>query len=233
MSRMALAPGRAREYETIFILRPTVDKEAVDVITQRTAEAVKAQQGHLTELELWGRRRLAYPISRHHRGVYVYMKYLGRGGVVSELERQLRLADSVIRYQTILLRNNVAFDGVALPDAKVDMEAELPPEPDEPEMSRERELGLDAPFADRDRRGRRDDRFRDDRGPSRDDSEAAPDGEAAGQAAGDAGAADAAAGGADGPSSTDKDKGAAPAPDGDAATESAAADEAKDTGEEG
>lgn len=185
MSRMALAPGRAREYETIYILRPTVDKEAVDTITTRTIDAVKAEHGHLTEMELWGRRRLAYPIQRHRRGVYVYMKYLGRGNVVSELERQLRLADSVIRYQTILVRNNVPFEGVALPEAKVDLEAELPPEADEPELSRERELGLEGGPPDRDRRGRREERAREEqRGPAdlaADEDEGAEEDAAAGE----------------------------------------------------
>lgn len=167
MSRMSLAPGRAREYETIFILRPSVDKEAVEAITTRTIDAVKGQDGHLTEMELWGRRRLAYTIQRHHRGVYVYMKYLGRGNVVAELERQLRLVDDVIRYQTILVRNNVPFAGAELPEAQVDLEVDLPVEPDEPEMSRERELGLEGGPPERDRRGRRDDRGRDfSRGPA-------------------------------------------------------------------
>jgi small subunit ribosomal protein S6 len=162
MSQLSLAPGRAREYETIYILRPDVDKETADILTARLAEAVKTEQGRLTQVELWGRRRLAYEIRGLRRGVYVYFKYLGRGNVVSELERQLRLADSVIRYQTILVRNNVVLEQEVTPEASVALDFELPPDADE-DMTRERELGLDGPFQDRMGRGRHDrDRGRDD-----------------------------------------------------------------------
>ena len=107
MSKMALAPGCAREYETIYILRPNVDRESADNVATRVTEAIGGHDGILTGVELWGRRRLSYPIQRHHLGVYVYVKYLGVGKTVNELERQLRLVDNVIRYQTIQLRDNL------------------------------------------------------------------------------------------------------------------------------
>jgi len=162
MSHLSLAPGRAREYETIYILRPDVDKETADTLTSRLAEAVKTEKGRLTGVELWGRRRLAYQIRGLRRGVYVYFKYLGRGNVVSELERQLRLADSVIRYQTIMVRDNVVVEQEVAPEASAALDFELPPDADE-DMTRERELGLDGPFNERMGRGRHDrDRGRDD-----------------------------------------------------------------------
>ncbi|MBW2527625.1 MAG: 30S ribosomal protein S6, partial [Deltaproteobacteria bacterium] len=187
MSRMAMAPGRAREYETIYVLRPTVDKDAVGTLTNKFVDAIKGKDGKLTELEFWGRRRLAYQIQRHHRGVYIYMKYLGRGDLVAELERQLRLADSVIRYQTILVRDNVVLEEAAVPEVSAELDIELPDEPDEPEVSRERELGLDGSHFDRDRRGRRDDRDRRDHRPPAEGEAAKPaEGEAAKPAEGEA-----------------------------------------------
>lgn len=162
MSRMALAPGRAREYETIYILRPDIDKDTADSLSSRLAEAIKNEKGRLTVVELWGRRRLAYEISGHRRGVYVYFKYLGRGNVVTELERQLRLADSVLRYQTIQVSNDVAIDPASLTEPTPQLEFDVPPiETEEPDMTRERELGLDAPFADRGGRARRERRDED------------------------------------------------------------------------
>ena len=156
MSRTALAPGHAREYETNYILRPNVERDAADDVAGRVTDAIRGHRGTLTSAELWGRRRLAYPIHRHHRGVYVYVKYLGHGDTVSELERQLRLVDSVIRYQTIQVRNNVPVADVAADEAALKLDFDLPSEPDEPELTRERELGLDQPAGDR-RRPRRDD----------------------------------------------------------------------------
>jgi small subunit ribosomal protein S6 len=170
MSAYALAPGHAREYETIYILRPNLDREANDGVAGRVAEAISGHDGMLTNAELWGQRRLAYPIQRHHRGTYVYVKYLGKGATVAELERQLRLQDAVIRFQTIVLRDNVPVAGVKVDEDDVKLDFDMPQEPDEPELTRERELGLDTPPPER--------RRRDDRRPRHDEAaEAKADGD--------------------------------------------------------
>jgi len=155
MSRAQLAPGHAREYETIYILRPNLDKDQANDVATRIADAIKGTEGMLTEAEFWGQRRLAYPIDRHHRGTYVYIKYLGRGETVSEIERQLRLVDTVIRYQTVQLAANVPLEGRATAE-DVSIDYELDFQPDEPEQTYERELGLDAPPPERRRRDDRD-----------------------------------------------------------------------------
>ena len=157
MSRVQLAPGHGREYETIYILRPNTDREIADGVANRVSDAIKGEGGLLTQAELWGSRRLAYPIKKHYRGTYVYVKYLGRGGTVGELERQLRLNDAVIRFQTIQLRDNIPMADVKVDEEELKLDFDIPFEADEPELTRERELGLDAVNTDR-RRGRRDDR---------------------------------------------------------------------------
>ncbi|MEM9697018.1 MAG: 30S ribosomal protein S6 [Myxococcota bacterium] len=159
MSRTALAPNHAREYETVYILRPNLEKDAANDVATRVADAIKGGEGVLTKAELWGQRRLAYPIKKHHRGTYVYIKYLAGGDVVTEIERQLRLVDSVIRYQTIVLQDNVPTGApVDVSDDDIDLDFDLPFEADEPEVPRERELGLDAPPPERRRRDRDRDR---------------------------------------------------------------------------
>jgi small subunit ribosomal protein S6 len=146
MSRMVTAPGRQREYETIYIMRPDIDAESAEKVGGRLSEVVDREQGRLTKVELWGRRRLAYDIAKHRRGIYVYLKYLGDGKVVSEVERNLRLADGVLKYQTVLVRNNVEVDKVAIVAEEVKFErVELPPMEEEREDSRERQLGLIEP----------------------------------------------------------------------------------------
>ncbi|AKT42801.1 30S ribosomal protein S6 [Chondromyces crocatus] len=143
---MVTAPGRAREYETIYVLRPDIDADNADRLGTRLAEVITREQGRLTKVETWGRRRLAYDISKHRRGVYVYLKYLGAGRVVSELERNLRLTDGVLKYQTVLLRNDVEVEQVAISDEEVRFERlELPPLEEERDESRERQLGLIEP----------------------------------------------------------------------------------------
>ncbi len=164
MSRMQLAPGHAREYETVYILRPNIDRELADDVAKRVIDSINSTEGKLMEAELWGSRRLAYPIKKHYRGTYVYVKYLSRGAAVSEIERQLRLADSVIRYQTIQVKDDVKVDDVVIDESALMLDFDVPFEPDEPELPREKELGLDAPPPERRRR-------RDDRRDDRDDAE--------------------------------------------------------------
>ncbi len=143
MSRATTAPNRAREYETIYILKPDIDAEAAERVGTRVAEVVGREAGQLTKVETWGRRKLAYTIAKHRRGVYVYLKYLGSGRVVSEVERNLRLFDGVLKYQTVLVRSDVEVADLAISAEEVKFERlELPPLEDEKEESRERQLGL-------------------------------------------------------------------------------------------
>ncbi len=154
MSRVALAKGHAREFETVYILRPNIERDKANDVATKLNDAIGSTEGLLTNVELWGQRRLAYPIAKHHRGVYVFVKYLGKGTTVAEIERQLRLSDSVIRFQTIQLRNNVPLVDVTEKADMASVSFDVTFEPDEPEFTVERELGLDAQAAERRRRER-------------------------------------------------------------------------------
>lgn len=146
MSRAVTGPNRAREYETIYILRPDIDADGAEKVSTRIADAITREKGRLTKVELWGRRRLAYPIAKQRRGVYVYVKYIGGGHVVSEVERNLGLADNVLRFQTVLVGSDLEVESLAVTEEDVKFErVELTPLEDEREDSRERQLGLVEP----------------------------------------------------------------------------------------
>ena len=133
---------RSKEYETIYILRSDVDADAAEKVQTRFSEVVEREQGKLVKVEAWGRRKLAYPVAKQKKGVYVYVKYVGKGGLVSELERNLKLQDAVIKFQTVLVRADVDQGAVAVDPEEIKMQRlELPPEEEEKE-SRERALGL-------------------------------------------------------------------------------------------
>jgi small subunit ribosomal protein S6 len=143
---MAIGTGaqalRSKEYETIYILRSDVDADTAEKIQSRVSEVVDREAGKLVKVEAWGRRKLAYAVGKQKKGVYVYVKYVGRGGLVAELERNLKLQDAVIKFQTVLLDGDVDMGGVTVDPEEVKMQRlELPPEEEEKE-SRERALGL-------------------------------------------------------------------------------------------
>ncbi|MBK7581714.1 MAG: 30S ribosomal protein S6 [Myxococcales bacterium] len=148
MTETTTAGARAREYETIYIMRPAVAKEAAEKIAGRVEEVVGREGGKLTQVETWGRRALAYPVAKQRRGVYVYVKYMGGGALVSELERNLRMLDDVIKYQTVQTGGDTELAGVSVDPEAVKFEAIEAPGDDEQEYSLERELGLvDSPDA--------------------------------------------------------------------------------------
>lgn len=132
---------RAREYEMIYILRASIDPDEADRINARFNETIDSLKGKLIKLNNWGRRRLAYPIKNETRGVFVYTRFLGYDDLVSELERNLRLLDSVIRYQTILLNPRVDIDSVQVNPSEVEFQRlEMEEKTEEPQLAQR--LGL-------------------------------------------------------------------------------------------
>jgi small subunit ribosomal protein S6 len=151
MATTQAAGLHAREYETIYVLRPNVAKESQEKINQRVGEAVVREGGKLTSVENWGRRQLAYAVKKAKRGVYVYVKYVGGGAAVAEVERNLRMLDDVLKYQTVQVRDDVDASTVAVDAEALKFEAvELPGE-DEVEETIERKLGFEGGFDHRSR----------------------------------------------------------------------------------
>ena len=133
---------KTKEYETIYILRSDVDADTADKVQGRVAEVVGRDNGKLVKVESWGRRKLAYPVGKQKKGVYVYVKYIGRGGLVQELERNLKLQDTVLKFQTVLTNEEVDAASVTIDPEEIKFQRlELPPEEEEKE-SREKALGL-------------------------------------------------------------------------------------------
>jgi small subunit ribosomal protein S6 len=132
---------KTKEYETIYILRGDVDADTAEKVQQRVSEVVVRESGKLTKVEAWGRRKLAYPVAKQKKGVYVFVKYVGQGGLVQEVERNLKLQDSVLKFQTVMTAHDVKGEITVDPEEVKMARLELPVEEEEKE-SRERSLGL-------------------------------------------------------------------------------------------
>lgn len=100
-------PGTQREYETIFILRPDTNQEGITQVNTRVRTVIETMGGKAVKLDNWGKRKLAYEINKQLKGIYMYWQYLANTGVVEEIERNLRMLDSVIRYYTVKVDEDV------------------------------------------------------------------------------------------------------------------------------
>jgi small subunit ribosomal protein S6 len=133
--------SRAREYETIYILRSDVAPDNASRLATRVREIIESRDGKLLKVDNWGHRRLAYPIGKATRGVFVYLGYVGEGGLVAELERNLRLLDDVVRYQTVVTKRGVHLTDYQVDEADLEFRAlEVVEEEAEPELAQR--LGL-------------------------------------------------------------------------------------------
>ncbi len=100
-------PNTAREYETIYILRPNTANEGVAEVNTRIKGVIEQMGGKVLKVDNWGKRRLAYEVAKERKGIYLYWQYLATPGVVEEAERTLRLLDNVIRYLTVKIDEDV------------------------------------------------------------------------------------------------------------------------------
>jgi len=90
-----------RDYELMVVVDPNLDESGVEALNNRITNLITQRGGAVDSVESgppWGRRRLAYPISRYRDGFYVLSRLRLPPGVVTEVERQLKLTESVIRH---------------------------------------------------------------------------------------------------------------------------------------
>jgi small subunit ribosomal protein S6 len=93
-----------RQYDLIFICRPATPEEEINKIITTIEHSVAEHAGKIEKTERWGTRRLAYRVSKHREGFFVYMVIQSANGdIIKELERRLKVSDPVIKYQTIRL----------------------------------------------------------------------------------------------------------------------------------
>ena len=98
------------EYETTVILKPDLGGDDIEAALDRIRDVVSKEGGKLLNVEHWGRKRLAYDIQKYNRGVYVQAQYLGAGGLVAELERNIRISSAFLRFLTVKVEDEVTAD---------------------------------------------------------------------------------------------------------------------------
>ena len=87
-----------RDYELTFVVRSNVEEPDLTAVIDRVKSLITDKGGEVTQLDLWGTRRLAYPIDNNREGQYIFMLTKLPPRAISELDRTLNLTEDILRH---------------------------------------------------------------------------------------------------------------------------------------
>lgn len=85
-------------YELVFIVHPDLDETALNGIVEKVKGWITDAGGSIEKAEVWGKRRMAYRIRKQREGQYVYVVTSFPPTFTTELERNLRFTEAVLRF---------------------------------------------------------------------------------------------------------------------------------------
>jgi small subunit ribosomal protein S6 len=89
----------------VFIVHPELDGDELHDVISNVEELIKRNNGKVTKVEPWGLRKLAYPIKKQQEGRYFLMEFDLEPDGIAEMERVLKLMESVIRHLIVRLES--------------------------------------------------------------------------------------------------------------------------------
>ncbi|QAV70655.1 30S ribosomal protein S6 [Salinibacterium sp. UTAS2018] len=99
------------QYELMVILDPEIDERTVAPSLEKFLNVIRNDGGTIDNVDIWGRRRLAYEINKKTEGIYAVVNFTAESASTDELDRQLSLSEAVMR--TKVLRAEAGFAQVA------------------------------------------------------------------------------------------------------------------------
>jgi len=92
-------------YETLFVVKPTLTEEEITAQITKIKDVLNKEGAELVATNDMGMRKLAYPVQKNDRGYYTILFYKAEGTVISELERNLKINEDVIKFLTVKYSN--------------------------------------------------------------------------------------------------------------------------------
>lgn len=90
-----------RSYEVVFIVHPDLDENALKGVVERVQGWIKDSGGTVEKVDQWGKRRLAYMIRKQREGQYVFIETQFAPSFSTELDRNMRFLEPIMRYSII------------------------------------------------------------------------------------------------------------------------------------
>jgi small subunit ribosomal protein S6 len=101
-----------RRYETIFITHPELTEEELSDLKEKILSILTQFKGDLIKLDDWGIKKLTFEVRRNSRGRYFLIDYAAGKDLIRELERNLRLNDRVLRFQTVRISDELTPEAI-------------------------------------------------------------------------------------------------------------------------
>ncbi|MBQ7668295.1 MAG: 30S ribosomal protein S6 [Clostridia bacterium] len=89
------------KYETIYILKPTLEADAIKANVEKFNGLIESEGGKVSETQEWGMKKLAYPIQKIEQGYYVLTNFEANPEFISELESVYKITDDVMKFITV------------------------------------------------------------------------------------------------------------------------------------
>ncbi len=90
-----------RDYELIVIISPDVAEEDISSTIDKVSDFITSRGGAITEVDHWGKRKLAYPINRFREGNYVLSRFKFKPELTAELEANLKISEDILRHMLV------------------------------------------------------------------------------------------------------------------------------------
>ena len=92
-----------RDYELVLIISPEVVEEKFDATIDNVSQFITGKNGIISDVDRWGKRRLAYPVEHFMEGSYVLIRFKLKPALSKELEANLQISEEVLRHLLVKL----------------------------------------------------------------------------------------------------------------------------------
>ena len=121
-------------YETLYLINPNLSEDDYRDTLGKYYDLIEKNNGVVIKADEWGKKSLAYKIKKFDKAYYVLLQYCGDPGIISILQREMRMDDKILKFQTIKLKDDADPE-----DLKAQMEEGKPEEVSETSQEGEEE----------------------------------------------------------------------------------------------
>lgn len=142
------------QYDLVYIVKPDLDAEAMSSVIERATQRLIEQGAAIEHTDVWGKRRMAYPIQRYREGHYVFVRLSVSGDRIPEIRHGLKVIEDILRTSITVAVGAIAPPKTAQPAAApsevpvvvaTPQPETLQPEPLQPEPSQPEPSQLEPP----------------------------------------------------------------------------------------